>query len=195
MISHTEIEALHRKYAPTVELFDLVYTHCKIVREIADELILKSNLEVDRELVRAGALLHDIGVYKLYKNGALDEENYIQHGVLGYELLKEEGMPDELCRIASHHTGVGVTAREIQENHLPLPVADYLAENDEELLVMYADKFHSKTEPPKFNSIETSKNKLQKFGDEKVRIFEDMITKFGTPDLEALSAKYENPIL
>ena len=194
MPSEKEIELLHKKYAPTEELFNLVYTHCCIVREIVDELIIKSSLSVDADLALAGALLHDIGVYKLYKDGALDEDNYIQHGILGYELLKTEGLPEKLCRIASHHTGTGITVADIERLKLPLPIADYLAETDEELLVMYADKFHSKTESPRFNSIEKSKRKLQEIGPDKIQIFEDMIEKFGVPDLAPLSQKYGGEI-
>lgn len=36
--------------------------------------------------------------------------------------------------------------------NLPVPPADYLAETAEERLVMYADKFHSKSRPTRFLS-------------------------------------------
>ncbi len=36
--------------------------------------------------------------------------------------------------------------------NLPVPPADYLAETPEERLVMYADKFHSKSHPGRFLS-------------------------------------------
>lgn len=61
----------------------------------------------------------------------------------GEAILKSEGFPEKLWRFASHHTGVGLT-RDVINQKLPLPEADYLVETDEELLVMYADKFHSK---------------------------------------------------
>src|ERR1700753_2526613 len=103
-----EIHALHERHAPTPEALDLVYTHCVIVCGIAEQLHARSNLDVDIELVRAGCLLHDVGVYRLYDSaGVLDGANYIRHGVLGYELLQEERLPDVLCRFASQPTGVG----------------------------------------------------------------------------------------
>jgi uncharacterized protein len=33
------IRALHEKYAPTPEAFELVYTHCQIVCDIAQQLL------------------------------------------------------------------------------------------------------------------------------------------------------------
>ena len=148
--SASEIEALHRKYAPAESVFELVFTHCKIVSDIATQLAEKSGANVDIELVRVGCLLHDIGVYPLFdKNGAeTDTSKYITHGVLGEEILQNEGFAEGLCRFASHHTGAGITKEQIIESNLPLPHNDYLAETPEEKLVMYADKFHSKIQPP-----------------------------------------------
>ena len=82
-----EIEALHRKHAPDEEAFQSVYTHCRIVADITDQMIDRMHPEVDREVVRVGCLLHDIGVYRLYQDGIIDESRYICHGVLGAELL------------------------------------------------------------------------------------------------------------
>jgi uncharacterized protein len=194
MMTRHEIEQLHRKYAPSDEFFDAVYTHCQIVCEIAEELVQKGTFAIDADLVYAGALLHDIGIYRLVKNGELDESSYIQHGIKGYELLKEGGLPEEVCRFASHHTGTGITKADIERQNLPLPPADYLAETDEELLVMYADKFHSKL-PFKFNRIETYKEHVKKYGEEKVAEFERMVEKFGIPDIETLAAKYGHPLI
>ena len=100
--SASEIEALHRKYAPTESVFELVFTHCKIVSNIAMQLAEKSGANVDIELVRVGCLLHDIGVYPLFdKNGVeTDTSKYITHGVLGEEILQNEGFAEELCRFA-----------------------------------------------------------------------------------------------
>jgi uncharacterized protein len=87
-----EVHVLHEKYAPTPEALDLVYTHCQIVCAIAEQLHARSGADVDIDLVRAGSLLHDIGVYRLYDDvGQLDHANYLRHGVLGHELLLEEG--------------------------------------------------------------------------------------------------------
>jgi HD superfamily phosphodiesterase len=61
-----EIRALHEKHAPSPAAFGLVFTHCVIVCAIAEQLLARSDLGLDEDLVRAGSLLHDIGVYRLY---------------------------------------------------------------------------------------------------------------------------------
>lgn len=187
-----EIEALHKKYAPTPEVFELVFIHCKIVNDLAQQLIATNNLNFDVELVKVGCLLHDIGVYPLFDETGKEREDlhYITHGVRGEEILKREGFPEIIWRFASHHTGVGITKHDITSQNLPLPEQDYEAETPEEELIMYADKFHSKTEPPYFNPYEWYKKYVAKFGGGKVQKFEQMAEKFGVPDLVPLIEKY-----
>jgi uncharacterized protein len=187
-----EIRALHEKHAPTPEAFDSVYTHCLIVAELADQLIASQpGLEVDPELVRAGALLHDIGVYLLYdRAGRLDEKNYIRHGVLGQQLLDEAGLPHRICRFASHHTGMGLTRDDITRQGLPLPVDDYLAETVEEELVMYADKFHAKTQPPAFLTAAVYGPRVRRFGPKKADAFDRMVARYGEPEVAPLATAY-----
>lgn len=188
------IRELHKKYAPSEAAFENVWGHSDIVCQIA--IGIANTCQVGNiDLISAGALLHDIGVYKLYKNGEIDEKNYVMHGLLGYELLKEEGFAEELCRFALLHTGVGITTADIESNHLALPARDYLAETQEEKIVMYADKFHSKTRPPVFNSVGWYRNYLKhKFGDTKEAIFVSLVDEFGAPDLRVLAAKYKQQI-
>jgi uncharacterized protein len=179
-----EIRALHKEIAPSAEAFELVYTHCEIVWSIADQLIRARDLAVDVELVRAGCLLHDIGVHLL--NG----ESYIRHGVLGEAFLRERGFPDPLSRFCAHHTGVGITRDDVLKQSLPLPVADFLADSAEERLVMYADKFHSKTTPPVFVTAPTYERQVRKFGPQHTARFAALISEFGLPDLTALATHF-----
>lgn len=196
VLTYSEIKALHEKYAPTDKVLNEVFEHCKIVTDIAMQLIEKDGLEVNKQLVEAGCLLHDIGVYGLYdEQGNLDEANYIRHGVLGEEVLKAEGFEEVFCRFASHHTGVGLSAGDIKEQNLPLPLADFLAETVEQRLVMYADKFHSKSTPPRFNSFEKYKKQISRFGPAKAEVFEKLAGEFGKPDLAVLSQKYGHQII
>mgnify|MGYP001160630851 CR=1 FL=1 len=186
------VTELHKKYAPSEEVLRLVYTHSEIVRDIALELIDASHLDVDRELVRIGAMLHDIGVYPLFSPDGVRKEGvkYITHGIEGEKLLRREGFSEVLCRFAAHHTGVGLTRQDIITQELPLPGRDYVAETDEELLVMYADKFHSKSTPPQFNTAESYRAWTAQFGNDTVKRFDRMVEKFGTPDLQRYSAQY-----
>ena len=181
-----EMNSLHKKYAPTVEALESVWKHCHIVRRIAMQ-IADDYHPVNRRLLESGALLHDIGVYKLYKNGVLNKSQYITHGLLGYELLKEEGFDESLCRFALLHTGVGITKEDVEIDNLPIPLRDYVAETDEERIVMYADKYHSKKVPPTFNSAEKYSEFLAtNFGEKKSRQFNAMVDEIGEPDLEPL---------
>lgn len=178
-----EILALHERHAPTRAALDLVYDHCLTVCAIAEQLAARVD-DTDGDLVRAGALLHDIGVYQLYDDaGVLDHANYIRHGVLGYELLAREGLPERLCRFASHHTGVGISRDEVIRQGLPIPPGDYMAETREETIVMYADKFHTKTEPPSFVTAAEYTASTRRFGPDKVAAFEALRDQFGDPDL------------
>jgi uncharacterized protein len=194
--THEDILKLHKKYAPTEAAFQSVYTHCQIIANIAGELLQNKTQSLDPKLVEAGCLLHDIGVYRLYRpDGSKDRSAYISHGLIGYEILRSEGIDETICRIASHHTGVGLTKEDIIKSGLDLPHEDFLADTPEEELAMYADKFHSKKDSPRFNSFESYKEIVKEFGDDKVKRFETMAEKFGLPDLEALSQKWHQPIL
>lgn len=178
---------MHQRFAPSREAFELVWTHCRVVCSVVEQL-LRGRPE-DVALVRAGALLHDIGVYLLSPG-----EIYIRHGILGHDLLRSAGLAAPLWRFCSCHTGVGITRDDISRQGLPLPPADYVPESGEETLVMYADKFHSKTKPPVFVSAPTYRSSVARFGPDKVKRFDELTAEFGVPDLSALAARYGHAI-
>jgi uncharacterized protein len=178
-----EIRALHERFAPTREAFDAVYTHCVIVCRIAESLAG----EEDLALVRAGALLHDLGVYRV-------DGEYIRHGLLGHGMLRDLGFPETLCRFCSCHTGVGITAGDVRRQNLPIPVGDYVAETAEERLVMYADKFHSKKSPPVFLTAAAYLTSVRRFGEDKADAFTVMVRDYGEPELSILSTEYGHSI-
>jgi uncharacterized protein len=188
-----QVRAFHERHAPSGDAFNLVYTHCEIVCKLVEQILARqrSAPEVDVELARAGALLHDIGVYRLYDaSGTLDHANYVRHGVLGHELLRKQGFPDSLCRFCSCHTGVGLTASDVFRQGLPLPPGDYLAECVEEEIVMYADKFHSKASPPRFMTAASYAGNVRRFGRDKEERFARMVRRWGEPNLDALANEY-----
>ncbi|MFJ8582591.1 HD domain-containing protein [Micromonospora sp. NPDC093277] len=187
-----QIRALHERCASTEEAFELVYTHCQIVCAVAEQLLDRHHSAVNVDLVRAGSLLHDIGVYRLYDAaGQLDHGSYVRHGVLGQELLRDLGFPELISRFCSHHTGVGLTREDVLRQRLPVPVGDYMADTVEEQLVMYADKFHSKTSPPTFVTTTSYAAGVRRFGADKVARFAALVEKFGEPDLSRLSHHYQ----
>jgi uncharacterized protein len=191
--TEAEIVRLHRAYAPSDEAYRVVYGHCQIVAEIAAELAQRSRLQLDVELVRAGALLHDIGVYRLHDGkGTTPKTPYIQHGVLGAELLRQEGLAEAICSLLEHHVGVGLTREAVIEQNLPLPARDYSPTTPEERLVMYADKFHSKMGPhdSQFNSVAAYRQHLTQFGSSIVARFDALVAEYGAPDLAALAVRH-----
>lgn len=191
-----EILAVHQAHAPTPAALDLVYSHCQIVAAIARQLLESPGFAADAALVRAGALLHDVGVYCLYDSaGRLDHENYIRHGILGQQLLQEAGFPAVICRFAAHHTGTGLTRRDVVAQQLPLPPADYLAETPEETVVMYADKFHRKTSPPVFLTAAAYAVTAGRHGPDKVAAFQAMRDQLGEPDLAPLARSYGQRVI
>lgn len=193
-ISDQDIQNLHKKYAASELAYTIIYTHSLIIREIALQIVNRNHLNINTALVETGALLHDIGAYKLVNAaGVFNKKEYIKHGIYGYEMLRTENLPEELCRIASHHTGVGITRDEISQKKLPLPLDDYTADSIEEKIIMYADKFHSKT--PQFNTFESYKSYISRFGNEKVKQFEQLASQFGIPKLDDLANKYNMPLI
>ena len=78
---------------------------------------------------------------------------------------------------------------------LPLPAQDYLAETEEERLVMYADKFHSTTTPPTLLTADAYAARLSRFGAGKVAIFAAMRATFGEPDLSPFAIAYGHHVV
>ena len=109
-----------------------VIDHCinvtRIALRIGSQLIFKGH-ERDMRSVEAGALLHDIGRSRTHE---------IDHAIVGAEIVREMGMPDELVNIIEVHIGAGIPADEAIE--LGLPEKHYFAETIEEKIVAYADK-------------------------------------------------------
>jgi uncharacterized protein len=191
-----EILELHQRHAPTAAALDLVYTHSQIVGAVAGQLLAASGFTADAALVQAGCLLHDVGVYPLYDEaGRLEHANYIRHGVLGYRLLRAEGLPEVICRFASHHTGVGLTRDDVLRQELPVPPADYLADTAEETVVMYADKFHTKSTPPAFLTADAYAASVIRYGPDKAAAFAAMRAALGEPDLAPLAAAYRQRVI
>lgn len=191
-----DIQKLHHAYAQNDELYEKVYGHCAIVWEIAKQLIDQNKLDVDEDLVRVGCLLHDIGVYEHFDEHSQyrNDIKYLEHGIRGERILKNEGYPEFLQQFAANHTGVGFTKADVIAQNLPMPPKDYMPLNQEQKLVTYADKFHSKTFPSTFNSFEWYKAYVSKFGDKKVEAFQAFADEFGLPDLELLAQKHSQAI-
>ncbi len=186
-MTQEEIYKLHQKYAEGEDqqkLLDSVWGHSLIVRDIALQLadnLTKKEIKINKELVELGALIHDIGCYDYYKK--VNNMPYILHGIRGYEILKNEGVNEEIARIATIHLGVGIVKENIVANNLPFEVRDYIPITLEEELIAYSDNFHSKS-GPRFMTFEEAKEKLAGLWSESPIIFERFRKKFGEPKIK-----------
>ncbi|MBW3091176.1 HD domain-containing protein [Bifidobacterium miconisargentati] len=153
---------------------------------------------LDEHLVLIGGLLHDIGTYKVFKHDGTDGEplkfsgkKYILHGLKGYKYLLKEGVDESIAQFCRNHTGVGLTREDVIRQDLPLPPDDYVPMNLEQEVVMYADKFHSKSVPPKFLTVDAYTKRAERYGEENKERWLDLVAKYGVPDIPALAEKYQ----
>lgn len=103
-----------------------VIQHVCTVKSIAEEMAKRSG--ADLKLVRAGALLHDIG---------RSRTQGVMHVAESARIARQRGLPEELVRIIERHVAAGLTQREAKG--LGLPDGNYMPETLEEKIVCHAD--------------------------------------------------------
>ena len=165
------------KNCDSEELRELLIAHSESVARkalrVAEEVGICDT--IDRQFVYDAAMLHDIGITRcdapgIYCHGSLP---YICHGIAGAEILKEEGLGESYRRVCERHTGAGITAEDIERQHLPLPPGDYMPRTIEEKLICYADKFYSKSGNPREEKpIEKVEASMARHGKESLARFE-----------------------
>ena len=138
--------------------------------------------EEECRFVEEAALLHDIGVCRTIapKIGLDVGFPYIMHGIIGREILEQEGFPRH-AMVCERHIGVGLTVKDIVRQNLPLPQRDMKPLSLSEQIICFADLFYSKS-PDKITfqkSPEQVRKKLAGFGDNKVHIFDSWMKLFG----------------
>ena len=155
---------LLKKYAPTEKDFKDVLDHSKAVQRVAlriAEDIIANKHHVDIKFLIGACLLHDIGRFKVGKNG----ENIIQHGIIGAEILRKEGIDERYALVCERHIGSGISKEDIQEQKLDLPLKDYTPKSIEEKIVCYADSLIFRC---KEITIEQVIERYRKFGEKAV---------------------------
>ena len=152
---------------------------------------------LDEHLVLIGGLLHDIGTYRVFKHDGSDGEplkfskkRYILHGLKGYEYLLDEGVDESIAQFARNHTGVGLTQQMVIAQNLPLPPVDYMPVDLEQEIVMVADKYNSKSIPPKFLTAQAYAKRAERYGEANKRRWLDLVDQYGVPDVPALAARF-----
>ncbi len=109
-----------------------VIEHCKTVALIATQIAKAcqaKGLNVDANLVKIGALLHDIGRSRTHT---------VDHVIQGVEIAKSYGLPQPVISIIERHAGGGISLQEA--NKLGWPLKSYIPQTLEEKMVTYADK-------------------------------------------------------
>lgn len=175
------VTALINKYYPEDnELKALFLRHSRDVRDLALKLCDRHpELKMNRQFIADAAMLHDIGIFRcdapsIHCHGT---EHYLRHGRIGAELMRAEGHED-IARVCERHTGAGLTKKEIEEQHLPLPLQDFLPETLEEQLVCYADKFYSKSKLDRKKTIAQAEKSIARFGQDGLSRFLEWERKF-----------------
>ena len=166
---------IKKYYDEDSKLYHILVTHSKEVTEKALKIVdAHSELGADRRFVEEGAMLHDIGIFKTSAAGICcdGDQPYICHGYLGSELLQAEGLPRH-AMVAERHTGTGLSLKQIIEQNLPVPHRDMRPVSIEEQIICFADKFFSKTHLGEERTFIQSRQKLEKFGEESVKQFDE----------------------
>ena len=174
------LDIIYKYYPADDPLRRLLLKHS---RQVADKALAvcerHPDLQLDRQLVYEGAMLHDVGIFLTDAPGIFchGSEPYLLHGRLGAELMRKEGRED-LARICERHTGTGLTAEDIRRQGLPLPLEDFRPETEEEKVICYADKFYSKTHLDREKTLEQARQSLTKFGTAGLTRFDKWIEMF-----------------
>lgn len=165
-------------------VLSMVSLHGSVVSELALAVGSRMGLSGGEMLfLEQAAILHDIGICRVHapEIGLLGDYPYIMHGILGREILEEEGLPLHAL-VCERHIGVGLTEADIVSQKLPLPVRDMSPQNIAEEIICFADLFFSKK--PGFleqiKSVDDVRQNLARFGKEKIQMFDSWLLKFGS---------------
>ena len=182
----TAAQAYDKYYKKGSSARDILERHSRSVADLALEINDRRGLGLDRELVEECALLHDIGIFMTDAPGidCHGNEPYIRHGILGADLLRQEGFREETARVAERHTGAGITAHDIEELGLPLPSERILCPQTLlERLICYADKFYSKSGNMERKSLERVRQSMARHSASTLERFEQLHAFFAPEEI------------
>lgn len=174
------LNLIHKYYAGQPELEQILLKHSEdVAQKVLEIAEAHPEFHLDRQFLYEAAMLHDIGILYVDAPGicCYGTKPYICHGMLGAELLRNEGLPAH-ARVAERHTGTGLTKEEILRQSLPLPPRDFVPETLEEKIICYADKFFSKSHLEEVKTPEQAMRSLEKFGPSCVDTFKAWMSEF-----------------
>jgi uncharacterized protein len=174
-------EIISKYYPNKTDIYYILTIHSEQVAEKALAIAkLHPELRLDTEFLWEAAMLHDIGIFRCNapRIHCAGTHSYIEHGFLGAELLRNEGLPEH-AKVCERHTGTGLTREMILVNKIPIPMGNYEPQTLEEQVICYADKFFSKTKLTEMHTVDKIRNDLSKFGDLQVMKFDNWHKIFG----------------
>lgn len=162
-----EIEILKKENTPQ-NVIEHSIAVCKKALKIAENFP-----DSNKELIRKGALLHDIGRSKTHG---------ITHAVEGCKIAREYGYSQDVLNIIERHIGAGITKKEASK--LGLEEKSYVPETLEEKIVAHADNLISGTKEvdvdyvikkwqSRMDNPEDNIKRLIKLDEELIQCFED----------------------
>lgn len=117
-----EIKILRKEKCP-----EYVIKHSEAVYNKAIKIAINFD-NVDLNLIKKGALLHDVGRSKTMS---------IDHGIKGAEIAKAYGYSEEVINIIERHIGAGISEEE--STKIGLPKKSYIPKTIEEKIVAHSD--------------------------------------------------------
>ena len=189
-------QIIDRHYPDAAPLRDIYMRHCRSVSDLALEIAARLRLPLDSGEIEAAAMLHDIGIFLTDAPGihCHGTAPYLTHGAIGADLLRSEGAPEELARVAERHTGAGLSPADVItlntilaskaaaaaehpcEATLCLLPTDrsYLPESLLGKLICYADKFYSKSGTMERKPLDRVIASITKFGPDSLARFQEL---------------------
>ncbi len=118
---------------------DGVIEHCKAVGKLSILIAFHcgEKIELDTDLILAGALLHDVGRSVTHD---------VQHVIEGVRILEGLGVDGRVIDIVRKHLGAGLTGEDARA--LGFPDDDYIPGTMEEKIVAHADNLVGDTSSP-----------------------------------------------
>lgn len=163
---------IQKYYEPGSALYRILVIHSLLVANRALEIARAyqarhHDAAPDILFIEEAALLHDIGIFRCDAPTirCFGREPYIKHGIIGGEILEQEGLMRHAL-VCERHTGVGITKAEVLEQKLPLPLRDYLPVTLEEKIICLADRFYVKNPAALYQplTLRDIEGKLENYG-------------------------------
>ncbi len=128
VIDYSNIPSLHGSYVFCIErgMEQNLMDHTISVLERV--LKIQNRFGGDIQLIMAGAMLHDIG---------RTETHGVDHGVVGADIVREQGWDEELAKMVERHVGGGITKEEAVQQGLPK--RNMVPTSLEEKIICHAD--------------------------------------------------------